>query len=358
MNAMASRQGTIVRVRRTFAARREDVFRAWTEADLFCQWFKAPLGSSSAQLDARAGGAFSVEMKSPVAPTVRAAGTYLEVVPPERLAFTLTWDGYPFDAGETLVTVDFRDRGEMTEVVLVHERQPGRLVHVCHSLGWRACLRRLRRRVTRPLPTTRSVNRIVKYLRGEVPVMTRQAGTKTSVARAGLISVLLAAAATLLPSSAAAANTMDATCTLSGRLDFEPPLSNELRDIAFRDHASGSCTGSLNGVPEEEAPVVLRARGSGTASCLGGHTTSSGTLTFTRGTKGDADDVKIRFFTDMTGAALQATGAFRGAISGEGIAYVTFLPYADEAAMAACETGSLGSARYDLLARTITPVVG
>jgi uncharacterized protein YndB with AHSA1/START domain len=130
-----------------FPARREDLFRAWTEADLFRQWFTAPGGSSSAQLDARPGGTFKVEMRSPVAPTVRADGTYLEVAPPERLVFTLTWDGFPFDTGETLVTVEFRSRGEMTEVVLIHERQPSRLVHASHWLGWGTCLRRLKRRL-------------------------------------------------------------------------------------------------------------------------------------------------------------------------------------------------------------------
>jgi uncharacterized protein YndB with AHSA1/START domain len=147
VNATPSPEGTFLHLRRTFAARREDVFRAWTEADLFSQWFKAPQGSSSVDIDARPGGTFRVEMKSPVAPTVRAAGTYLEVLPPERLVFTLTWDGFPFDAGETLVTVEFVARGEMTEVALIHERQPSRLVHVAHWMGWRACLRRLEHRL-------------------------------------------------------------------------------------------------------------------------------------------------------------------------------------------------------------------
>jgi uncharacterized protein YndB with AHSA1/START domain len=147
MTAPVSAEGTILQLRRTFPARREDVFRAWTEAGLFSQWFTAPRGSSSAQLDARVGGSYRVEMKSPVAPTVYAAGTYLEVVPPERLVFTLTWDGFPFDTGETLVTVEFGAKGDTTEVVLVHERQPSRLVHASHSIGWRICLRRLERRL-------------------------------------------------------------------------------------------------------------------------------------------------------------------------------------------------------------------
>jgi uncharacterized protein YndB with AHSA1/START domain len=134
-------------MRRTFQASREDVFRAWTEADLFREWFTAPLGSASARLDVHPGGGFTVEMMSPMAPTVRANGTYMEVVPPERLVFTLTWEGFPFDAGETLVTVEFHAVGERTEIVLIHERQPSRLVYACHWTGWRLCLGRLERRL-------------------------------------------------------------------------------------------------------------------------------------------------------------------------------------------------------------------
>jgi hypothetical protein len=190
-------------------------------------------------------------------------------------------------------------------------------------------------------------------------MMAEQAGPNLSaVRRAGLVAALVMAAATLPASSAAAANTVEGTCTLSGQLNFDPPLGNELRDAAFRDYASGACSGTLNGVPQGNAPVVIRANGSGTVSCLGGHTTSSGTLTFTRGTKRETDDVKIRFFTDATGAGLQFAGTFRGAVSGGGVAYVNFLPYADESSMAACEAGTLDSARYDLLTRTITPIVG
>ena len=161
MTAARPANGTTLHMRRMFPARREDLFRAWTDADLFSQWFTAPRGSSSAQLDARPGGTFTVEMRSPVAPTVRADGTYLEVAPPERLVFTLTWDGFPFDTGETIVTVEFRAQGEMTELVLIHERQPSRLVHASHWLGWRACLRRLelrlaagRLQLTRQLPAS------------------------------------------------------------------------------------------------------------------------------------------------------------------------------------------------------------
>jgi hypothetical protein len=189
--------------------------------------------------------------------------------------------------------------------------------------------------------------------------MAEQPGGEISqLRRAGLVVVLAVAAATLPASPAAAANSLEGTCRLSGQFRFDEPLGNELRETGFRDHASGTCTGTLNGVPVEDAPVVLRAEGSGAVSCLAGHTTSSGSATFTRGTEGDADDVRIRFWTEASGGLTQFAARFGGAVSGQGIAYVNFLPYADESALAACQAGTLHSARYDLVTRTITPMVG
>ena len=170
-----------------------------------------------------------------------------------------------------------------------------------------------------------------------------------------MLAMVAAAAATPSSSPAAAANSMEGTCTLSGQFQFDEPLGNEPRETGFKDRASGTCTGTLNGVAEHDMPVVLRARGSGSLSCLAGHTTSSGTATFNPSIGGD---VEIRFWTDASGGLTQFTARFGGAVSGEGLAYVNFLPYADQSVMAACQAGMLGSARYDLVTRTITPMVG
>lgn len=184
-------------------------------------------------------------------------------------------------------------------------------------------------------------------------------GPKSSaIRRAALITVLAAVAALLPVSPAAAANTFDGTCTLTGIFKFDPALGNSLRETSFRDYASGTCTGTLNGAPQTQAPVLIRGRGSGTLSCLAGRATNFGRLIFTRGTQNDADDVKIHFIAEMQGGLLEFVGTFRGAVSGNGVAHADFLPYADEAGFAACEAGTLGSARYDLTARTVTPMVG
>jgi hypothetical protein len=189
--------------------------------------------------------------------------------------------------------------------------------------------------------------------------MGKRPGCKGAGLRRTVVLTVLAASAVLAQTATAAgANTFEGTCAFSGVLRFEPPLGNQLGETSFRDYAAGRCTGTLNGVPQVDAPVLIRGRGSGTLSCLAGRATNFAKLIFTRGTRTDSDDARIRFVAETAGGLLEFAAVFRGAVSGRGIAHVNFLPYADESSRAACESGTLGSARYDLSARTVTPVVG
>jgi len=47
------------------------------------------------------------------------------------------------EEGETLVTVEFLDRGGRTDVVLIHERFPNEAVRDRHESGWAGCLAKL-----------------------------------------------------------------------------------------------------------------------------------------------------------------------------------------------------------------------
>jgi hypothetical protein len=162
----------------------------------------------------------------------------------------------------------------------------------------------------------------------------------------------VSAAWCIAPAQAAhSPNTFEGTCKLSGQLEFDEPLGNELRTTSFTDTATGTCSGTLNGVPGDAIPVVNSVTGSGTLSCLGGTTTTADTLTFAR-------HYPIHIFTDTAFGLSEAVGHFRGAVSGNGVVEVNVLPYIDQSTLAACQAGTLGSARYDLIARTITPLVG
>ena len=169
---------------------------------------------------------------------------------------------------------------------------------------------------------------------------------------AAMAALVLSSVWGIAPAQAAnGPNTFDGSCMLSGEFQFDQPLGNEPRYTTFTDTAAGTCTGTLNGVPGDAIPVVNSVSGSATLSCLAGQTSTADTLTF-------AHRFKIHIFVDAAFGLTQAVGHFRGAVSGDGVVEVNFLPYFDQSTQAACQAGTLGSARYDLIAHTITPLVG
>jgi len=95
-----------------------------------------------AQADARAGGAYRLSMREPDGKTHNVFGIYWEVIPPEKLVFTWKWEEHP-EMEDTLVTLEFLDRGGATELVLVHERLPDEKMRDEHKKGWNGCLDRL-----------------------------------------------------------------------------------------------------------------------------------------------------------------------------------------------------------------------
>jgi hypothetical protein len=149
-------------------------------------------------------------------------------------------------------------------------------------------------------------------------------------------------------------NRFEGTCRLTGELRFRDPLGNLPRTTSFTDSGSGTCTGTLNGAPMNDLPVVNSVSGSGLLSCAGGHASTADTLTFARGKRG----TQVHITTESAGALTQLVGHVQGAASGHGLVQVSLLPYTDQATLAACQAGSLTSARYDVLARTITPLAG
>ena len=137
-----------ITVWRTFAAPRERVFRAWTDAALLRRWLApSPCVVVEAEADARVGGTYRIVVQSPDGVRHTTTGEYREVDPPVRLVKTWVYEGphhpvpYP-----TLVTVDFRETEDGgTELKI---RQDGLLTLVDrggNGEGWRLCLENLER---------------------------------------------------------------------------------------------------------------------------------------------------------------------------------------------------------------------
>jgi len=131
-------------VKRTFAAPRDRVFRAWTDARQFALWFHPSTDYKTivSLMDLKVGGKYSVEMHHKNGAIHNVRGTYQEVRPPERLVFTWRWQKEDA-APETLVTVEFRDLGESTEVSLTHRNFINLEDREKHNQGWMGCFDQL-----------------------------------------------------------------------------------------------------------------------------------------------------------------------------------------------------------------------
>lgn len=104
---------------RLIRASRETIWRAWTEPELFAQWWiPAPALCRVAEMVVAPGGALRTEMAEPGAafgPHLDAC--YLDVAPQQRLVFTNALTAGWRPAAEPFITaiISFADRPEGTE---------------------------------------------------------------------------------------------------------------------------------------------------------------------------------------------------------------------------------------------------
>jgi len=110
--------------KRTFDAPARIVFEAWTEPELFQRWWvPKSMGMTllSCEMDARVGGKYRLVFAHEAAGSMAFFGTYLEVTPHSRLAWTNEEGG---DDG-SVTTVTFEEKGGKTLLVL-HELYPSK----------------------------------------------------------------------------------------------------------------------------------------------------------------------------------------------------------------------------------------
>ncbi|MGH7440946.1 MAG: SRPBCC family protein [Polyangiaceae bacterium] len=126
-------------VRRTIRASAERVFDAWTLPEhLRAWWGPRPVTCSGAEVDLRVGGRYRIDNAIPDGTTVVIEGEFRAIERPRRLVYTWRMGG---ESAETsLVTVCFEERGDATEVVIVHEQVPSAAARDSHEKGWNGCL--------------------------------------------------------------------------------------------------------------------------------------------------------------------------------------------------------------------------
>ena len=142
--------GETLEVRRTFNAPRQRVFDAWTKAEEMKKWAApGPMTVVRAESDLRVGGKYRIHMHAPNGHEHRAFGVYRVVDPPKKVVYTWTWETMP-DVTDTVVTVEFHERGSATEVVLRHEGLATAALRKSHEDGWVGCFDRFRALVSTP----------------------------------------------------------------------------------------------------------------------------------------------------------------------------------------------------------------
>ena len=127
--------GHVVEVQIELAAPPEVVFAFLVDPERYARW-----QGTRAELDPRPGGIYRVWMD---AETV-AAGEYLEVSPPTRVAFTWGWEGSDeLPPGASTVEIDLQPDGDGTTLLLRHSGLPDGASAAMHEEGWRFFTSRL-----------------------------------------------------------------------------------------------------------------------------------------------------------------------------------------------------------------------
>ena len=130
---------TTLQVKRTFAAPRERVFRAWTEPTELAQWFRPTPDHRTVvpEMELRVGGRYAIEIHHKGGNVHKVSGTYREIKAPEKIVFSWAWEHDR--ASESVVTVEFFDLGPSTEVSITHEQLPSTASRDQHIGGWTGC---------------------------------------------------------------------------------------------------------------------------------------------------------------------------------------------------------------------------
>lgn len=146
---MSERFDHVVRIERTFAAAAEEVFDAWTNAELMQRWFHpAPdWQTPEAEVDLRVGGKVRVVMRRPDGSESSARGEYTLIERPRRLAMTWVFDDEP--SNEQLIELTFSQSGNATTVVLLNSRISTGERRDAQDRGWNRCLDELGRALGR-----------------------------------------------------------------------------------------------------------------------------------------------------------------------------------------------------------------
>ena len=142
-----------IRLHRVLKAKPEKVYRAFLDADAMCKWIP-PFGFTAKvhHLDAREGGSYRMSFTNfTTGQSHSFGGTYLELVPGERIRYTDKFDD-PNLPGSMEVTITFKAVIGGTELNIVQAGVPAVIPPEMCYLGWQESLVQLAMLVEPEIP--------------------------------------------------------------------------------------------------------------------------------------------------------------------------------------------------------------
>jgi uncharacterized protein YndB with AHSA1/START domain len=142
---VSEESGRVVRIERTFAASAEDVFDAWTNAEVMRRWFHAgpDWDTSEAEVDLRVGGKVRVVMRRPNGTEAQAHGEYTLIDRPYRLEMIWIFEDDP--SNEQLIELSFSESEGATTVLMINSGISTDERRDNQDEGWHLCLDQLER---------------------------------------------------------------------------------------------------------------------------------------------------------------------------------------------------------------------
>jgi len=130
-------QNPVLRITRTFDAKPERVYVAFTNPGDLEKWF-GPEGVNCIvhDIDPRPGGAYSFTMRNKDGEEHPLSGVFQEVIENEKLVYTWIWATGTMAGIKTRVTLDFKATEVGTELTLTHELLASETAVEMHNVGW------------------------------------------------------------------------------------------------------------------------------------------------------------------------------------------------------------------------------
>ena len=123
-----------VTLQRDFRAPVAKVFAAWSNPAFITTWWR---NLTVAHIDFREGGTYEFRWESWEG---RVVGSYREIVDNQRIVFTWCPEPRSEGCGDSVVTIEFEQRGNVTRLVLTHDLNRNEAEADDHVGGWTGAL--------------------------------------------------------------------------------------------------------------------------------------------------------------------------------------------------------------------------